>query len=272
MKGVGRVPHWFNGRPASAKLGMPSSRSGFSYSYVHHLHPKPDLKRSVPGPHSTEQHAFVPTRNALWNKPVSYNANSFAQKSSSTYATQEPRFDEYLTLDKGAGLMPYRRGMEAAAKLVVNSQRAPALQEEVAAMAGGGGAAVAPVLSALQKKRLKSARSVPRVNSAAAEKPPLTKKPWSSMIINAADATVSAMALMSVQYDQLALMPGAGRMLRPHRGDQAHAPRPASAHASLGAQKLDLKPARLLSASSKSFVSRSYASALASYSPQLAII
>lgn len=274
MKGVGEVPNWFGGRPASAKLCMPCARSGFSYNYVHLLHPKPDLKRSVPGPVHIDQLAFVPTRNALWNKPVSYNANSFAQKSSSTYATQEPRLDQYLTLNGGAHLAPYKRGMGLEAKLTVNVQRAPHMQEEAIALAGRI-THVAPLLSALQKKRLKSARAAPRTNNAVTEKPPLSRRPWSSMVISSVDPTISDMALMGVKYDLLTALPGAGRSLQPRQQGLTAPPRqlsrPASASSARRSASGREPPARCLSAVQKSFVSKRFASELNSYSPHLAL-
>lgn len=228
MKGVGVVPHSFTSRPKAAMHGAPESRFGFAYSDLRKTHPKPLLQATVPGPFTNAQVGFVPTRNALWNKPISFNAATLRQRTWGTYAAFEPLFETLLTRPRPAalrripgsehhGLTPYRRQLKQHRRVGCNEARSPILAEESLELRTGqharGHTGVSTFLSALQSKRSAEFPAAPPC-TAVQEQTPLMCKPWRRMVRNEGDASIGVLSDMAAQDERLRMSRAASALSR----------------------------------------------------------
>lgn len=228
MKGVGVVPHPFTGRPKTALHGAPQARFGFAYTDLRVAHPKPPLQASVPGPFTSAQVGFAPTRNAMWNKPVSFNAATLRQRTSGTYAAFEPLFETLLTRPRPAGsrggiaserrgLTPYKRQLKPRPRVRCNQARPPVLAEEVAELQtrehACGRASVPAFLSALQSKRSAEFQAAPP-RTPVQERTPLACKPWRRMVRNEDDTAMGVLVEMAAQDERLRASRAASAPLR----------------------------------------------------------
>jgi hypothetical protein len=200
-------------RPATARQGAPSSRPGPSYADLAAMHPRPQLQQAVRSPFISAQVGFVPSRSARWNKPISYNAHTFCQRSDGTYAATDARFETLLTRSNnsnphfrdilGSKLTPYKRQIRMPGAPACNMLRAPADAREasyVAAARGAGAAAdqsVSTPLSELHRKHAAQAgKAVRSARTESARATPLQRPPWRSMVRHEDDSSMVALHVM----------------------------------------------------------------------------
>jgi hypothetical protein len=211
MKGVGVVPNGFSGRPKTAEHGAPNCRFGFSYSDLRAVHPKPVLQSSVPGPFKTVQVGFTAPRNAFWNKPISFNSATMAQRANGTYAASEPRFETLLTRmphanthfaqGQGLGLTPYKWQLRQPCKVPYNCIRPALFEEEFYEQKthehAKPGKLCSEFLSSLQSKRSREYQAAPK-KPKVQKSIPLFRKPWRLMIPHESDTAMATLMNMAV--------------------------------------------------------------------------
>jgi hypothetical protein len=208
MKGVGVVPHAFSGRPKTADYGAPNCRFGFSYADLRKVHPKPLLQQVVPGPFKTAQVGFTATRNALWNKPLSFNSATMVQRISGTYSATEPRFETLLTRMSNANppfegfkLARYNRQLRQPSKVPNNCIRAALFREELCELKthkhAQSGEICSTFLSGLQSTRSREFQAAPQEPKVQTSTP-LHCKPWRLMIPHDDDLAMVELKGMAV--------------------------------------------------------------------------
>ena len=229
------------GLPPSAQQGAPNSRLGCSYSDIAAMHRKPPLQHNVCGPVVTQQVTFLPVRNALWNKPVTFHASAHTQRRAESYSDVEPRFETVLTRSDrrnphfsgidGAKLPPYKWQTPPAPAAASRAQSARIADRSV-------GRSQAPAHFAALNQQLSSREARLPQSARAAGVAALQRKPWRSMLRNPDDGSMAVLVNEQMRGADKAAAPVGGQRTTSAFAQKATASKPrAMAWRHAGVQK-----------------------------------